>query len=240
MWAPFVLSLVAVVAVRTTARSHRYSNGRKLNQIDHNPEWQKYFASPVASPVHSHSVLRSSEKDPDLEGPGHARIVAPEIESVITQALAAEDNHAASSSSSSSSSSKKGKHKSKGKGGQAAESEYDDDFFDHYNGSEPGEDDDDDNHSKSYKSKGLKKKSSKTRGDKEDCYYVNGIYIGKDCDEGKKRCNEKLKRGISNRLDLTTLATLLYFHSKFHPDEVSCTKKRNLRLLHHLIKPLRQ
>lgn len=200
MRAPFVLSLVAIVAAWTSTRAHRATNERNLNsQIKHNQEWQKYFASPVATPVHSHSALGSGENDPDLEGPGHVRIVSPELESVIKQALAG-GGHAASSSSTSSSSSKKGKHKSKGKGGHSVESEFDDDFFDHYNGSEPRGDDDDKHSSKSTKGKGLKKKSSKTSsGNKKDCYYVNGIYIGIDCDEGKNSCSVKMKKPLACR-----------------------------------------
>lgn len=194
-----VLSLATVtVAVKGADRPinpHR----QLVSALEENPEWQKYFASPIGSsdPQHEVEVSVPSEQNtapPDeddiMNGPGHAWVVAPHLQAVI-------QNHGGgkgSASSRNSSKSSKGKHKSKSK--HSVGLEYDDDFFDYMNDAETTSDDANDvgaeSSQQSYKSKSLKKKVSKASGDREsDCQFMNGIYFGKDCEESKYRRTEQ-------------------------------------------------
>jgi hypothetical protein len=187
MWA-LVLGVLSLVTVTSAVKgSDRHSNQRRqlVHALEANPEWQKYFASPVGSPVQHHveaSVLNGQnappEEDTIMEGPGHAWVVAPHLQAVI---------QSRGGKGSARSKSSKGKRKSKSK--HAGGSEYDDDFFDYMDEAETSGDANDieaENSQHSYNSKSLKKKVSKASGDREsDCQFMNGIYFGTDCEDSK-------------------------------------------------------
>ena len=187
-----VLSLVTVTFAVQGA--DRLSNQQRqlVQTLEENPEWQKYFASPIGSPNQQQDVdvsvtsQRNNNAPPDedanMDGPGHAWVVAPYLQAVIQSR-----GGKGSASTSSSGKSSKGKHKSKSK--HSAGSEYDDDFFDYMNEAEASDDingTETESSQHSYKSKSLKKKVSKESGDREsDCQFMNGVYFGKDCEESK-------------------------------------------------------
>ena len=197
MWV-FGLALSLVTVAAAVKGVYRHSNPQRLltNALEANPEWQKYFASPIGSTVHhpdegsvGSSQTAPPQEDTVEEGPGHARVVAPHLQAVIQ---GRDGKGIASSGSSRSKSKKKGKNKSKSK--HAAGSEYDDDFFDYMNEAETS-DEANNNEAKGSQSKSLKKKVSKASGDREvDCHFMNGVYFGKDCEESKFRRTEQADR----------------------------------------------
>ena len=199
MWTRWLLlSLVTIAATRRASASdgadHR-TGSRQLQatQLEQNPEWQKYFASPLESPVHAEQSVLSGTKPSEediMEGPGHAWVMAPHLASVI-HSHGSEDDASTSTSAShshSKKSSKKHKHKSKSK--SSSGSAYNDDFFDYLDDSGANVDVNGTytESSNSYRSKSLKKKASHTSGDREpDCQIMNGIYFGRDCEDSKCR-----------------------------------------------------